>query len=242
MDKKPSFLNATIKRKETHNLKNALSWRHKKQTLSDRFAKAACMGLRFIADQFFKKRYGHRAVVLETVAAVPGTVAGVHTHLRSIRDIKDDEGWVRHLWDEAENERMHLMTFVEIAKPSFFERMIILSAQAVFFSTFFVAYAINPRTMHRFVGYMEEEAVRSYTEYLNEIDAGRIDNVAAPQIAIEYWGLCRDAKLRDVVIAVRNDEAEHRDANHSFAEAFDKRKEEKRQARKKKTRLSSKVS
>jgi len=28
--------------------------------------------LRLFADTFFAKRYGHRAVVLETVAAVPG--------------------------------------------------------------------------------------------------------------------------------------------------------------------------
>ena len=33
--------------------------------------------LRFFADTFFSKRYGHRAVVLETVAAVPGMVAGM---------------------------------------------------------------------------------------------------------------------------------------------------------------------
>ncbi|MCS4306745.1 hypothetical protein M2404_001068 [Rheinheimera pacifica] len=36
-------------------------------------------------------------------------------------------------------------------------------------------------------------------------------------MAIEYWQLPADARLRDVVIAVRADEAGHRDVNHDFA-------------------------
>jgi ubiquinol oxidase len=68
------------------------------------------------------------------------------------------------------------------------------------------------------VGYFEEEAVISYTQYLEGIDAGRHENVAAPQIAIDYWNLPANARLRDVVIAVRADEAGHRDVNHDFAD------------------------
>jgi ubiquinol oxidase len=82
---------------------------------------------------------------------------------------------------------------------------------------YFVIFLVSPRTAHRVVGYFEEEAVRSYTEYLEEIDAGRIDNIAAPQIAKDYWDLADDATLRDVVIAVRNDEAGHRDVNHHIS-------------------------
>ena len=67
------------------------------------------------------------------------------------------------------------------------------------------------------VGYFEEEAIVSYTEYLAEIESGRIENVAAPQIAIDYWHLGPDARLKEVVIAVRADEAGHRDVNHRFA-------------------------
>ena len=74
---------------------------------------------------FFKKRYGHRAVVLETVAAVPGMVAGMLLHLKSLRKIEDDKGWIKTLLDEAENERMHLMTFIHVAKPTALERFII---------------------------------------------------------------------------------------------------------------------
>ena len=68
------------------------------------------------------------------------------------------------------------------------------------------------------IGYFEEEAVTSYSEYLDEIDNGTISNSPAPQIAIDYWNLDSKASLRDVVIAVRADEAGHRDKNHEFAD------------------------
>lgn len=184
----------------------------------DRFAFGFVKLLRFVADTFFAKRYGHRAVVLETVAAVPGMVGGVLNHLKSLRRMRDDRGWIKTLLDEAENERMHLMTFVEIARPNWLERIVVLIVQGVFFNGFFVLYLVAPRVAHRIVGYFEEEAVVSYTQYLAEIDAGRHDNVAAPEIAIRYWKLDRGARLRDVVVAVRADEAGHRDVNHRFAD------------------------
>jgi ubiquinol oxidase len=186
--------------------------------VSDRVALGLTKALRFFADLFFRKRYGHRAVVLETVAAVPGMVGGMLNHLRSLRKLQDDRGWIRTLLDEAENERMHLMTFLAISRPSPFERFLILFAQGAFFNAFFFLYLFFPRTAHRLVGYFEEEAVVSYTAYLTEIDAGRLENVAAPKVAIEYWNLAADARLRDVVIAVRADEEGHRDVNHGFAD------------------------
>ena len=69
----------------------------------------------------------------------------------------------------------------------------------------------------RVVGYFEEEAVISYSMYLQELDEGRSPNVAAPAIAIHYWQLPADATLRDVIMVVRADEAHHRDINHGFA-------------------------
>ena len=188
----------------------------------DKCAYAFVKMLRFIADTFFAKRYGHRAVVLETVAAVPGMVGGLLQHLSALRRIRDDEGFIRELLDEAENERMHLMTFVQIANPSMFERFVVMLTQAVFYNVYFFLYLLSPKMAHRIVGYFEEEAVISYTQYLNEIDAGRQENVPAPELAIDYWNLKPDAKLRDVVIAVRADEAGHRDRNHSFADTIQK--------------------
>ena len=188
------------------------------KTLSDRFAYGFTKAMRWFADTFFRKRYGHRAVVLETVAAVPGMVGGMWIHLKSLRKLRPGYGpMIRTLLAEAENERMHLMTFIEISKPNVFERYLIIFAQAIFWHVYFVVFLLSPRTAHRIVGYFEEEAVYSYTEYLKEVDDGRIENVPAPRIAIDYWSLPQDATLRDVIIAVREDEAGHRDVNHHIA-------------------------
>lgn len=185
---------------------------------SDRFAYSLTMFFRWFADTFFAKRYGHRAVVLETVAGVPGMVAGMWQHLRSLRKMEPDKrGWIHTLLAEAENERMHLMIFIEIAKPNWFERLIVMFAQFVFWHFYFVLYVFFPKTAHRMVGYFENQAVVSYTHYLEEIDAGRAENIPAPKIAIDYYHLHPDARLRDVVIAVRLDEQGHADVNHNMA-------------------------
>ena len=190
---------------------------HSPKGAPDRFALAFTRLLRWLADTFFAKRYGHRAIVLETVAAVPGMVGATLTHLQCLRRMADDEGWIRTLMEEAENERMHLMTFIEIAKPTLFERLVILAAQWVFLLVYSLLYFVSSRTAHRVVGYFEEEAVISYTLYLKEIDEGRSPNVPAPAIAIHYWMMAPDATLRDVVEIVRSDEAHHRDINHGLA-------------------------
>jgi len=194
-----------------------LGMHHKPETFSDRFALGFTKLLRFCADTFFAKRYGHRAIVLETVAAVPGMVGATITHLTCLRRMCDDKGWIRTLMEEAENERMHLMTFIEVAKPTLFERFVVLAAQWVFYIGFFVLYLVSSKTAHRVVGYFEEEAVISYTHYLAEIDEGRTPNGPAPEIAKRYWKLPDNATLRDVVLVVRADEAHHRDVNHAFA-------------------------
>ena len=192
---------------------------HKKPIdFGDKCALFFTMRLRWFADTFFAKRYGHRAVVLETVAAVPGMVAGMLHHFKSLRSMTDDDGIIKELLDEAENERMHLMTFIEISKPTLIERLLVLSAQIVFATFYFFLYVFFRGTAHRMIGYFEEEAVASYTEFLDEIDKGTIENVAAPKIAIDYWKLGNNATLRDVVVAVRNDEAGHRDKNHHIAD------------------------
>jgi len=188
--------------------------------VSDRLAYGLTRLLRFFADRVFAARYGNRAIVLETVAAVPGMVGATMSHLRALRRMEDDAGWIRTLMEEAENERMHLMTFIQVAQPSGFERFLVMAVQWVFYVGFFVLYLINSTTAHRLVGYFEEEAVISYTQYLAEIDAGRVENIPAPEIAIRYWDLPEDARLRDVVVAVRADEAHHRDTNHGFADTL----------------------
>jgi ubiquinol oxidase len=146
-------------------------------------------------------------------------VAGMWQHLRSLRNMQpDDRGWIKTLLDEAENERMHLMIFIEIAKPNWLERALVLFAQIVFWHFYFVLYVFFPRCAHRMVGYFENQAVISYTQYLEEIDKGKVENIPAPQIAIDYYSLDASARLRDVVLAVREDEQGHADVNHGMAD------------------------
>ena len=191
---------------------------HKVVGLSDAIAFGFTKSLRFCADTFFARRYGHRAIVLETVAAVPGMVGATLTHLRCLRRMCDDKGWIRTLMEEAENERMHLMTFIHIAQPTLFERLVILGVQWVFYIAFFLLYVVSAKTAHRVVGYFEEEAVISYTHYLAELDQGRCPDLPAPAIAKYYWKLADNATLRDVILVIRADEAHHRDVNHGFAD------------------------
>src|SRR4029078_2791790 len=194
-----------------------LSVHHQPKGLSDRVAYGFTKLLRWTADTFFAERNATRAVVLETVAAVPGMVGATINHLHWLRRMCDDKGWIRTLMDGAENERMHLMTFIEISKPTWFERAVIIGVQWVFYCFFFALYLISSKTAHRVVGYFEKEAVISYTHYLAEIDEGRSKNVPAPETAKRYWDLPDHATLRDVVLVVRADEAHHRDVNQQFA-------------------------
>ena len=179
---------------------------------------------RFVADTFFAKRYGHRAVVLETIAGVPGMVAGMLIHLRSLRKMQTGYGdQIREMLAEAENERMHLMFFIEIAKPNIFERILVILAQGVFMSFYLFMYIFFPKTSHRMIGYFEDEAVKSYTEYLDRVQNGRVMNIRAPQIAIDYYNLKKDARLSDLIVSVRADEMHHADVNHSYADNLNPR-------------------
>jgi len=181
-------------------------------------AKSMTKFFRFFADTFFAKRYGHRAVVLETVAGVPGMVAGMLVHLKSLRTHKRGYGpIIRKLLAEAENERMHLMFFIEIAQPNKLERGLIILAQFIFWHFYLVMYLISPRTAHLMTHYFEEEAVKSYTEYLQLIENGEIEDVDAPQLAIEYYGMEVDARLSTMIGYIRADEANHSKVNLEYA-------------------------
>ena len=192
---------------------------NKPKDFSDFFALSMTKFFRLIADTFFAKRYGHRAVVLETIAGVPGMVAGMLIHLRSLRKMKTGYGsQIREMLAEAENERMHLMFFIEIAKPNSFERLLVILAQGVFMSFYLFMYIFFPKTSHRMIGYFEDEAVKSYTEYLELVECGSVMNINAPKIAIDYYGLSKKAKLSDLIKSVRADEMHHSEVNHSYAD------------------------
>lgn len=167
-----------------------------------------------------KEKVLNRAIFLETVAGVPGMVAAMLRHLRSLRTMDRDHGWIHTLLEEAENERMHLLTFVKLRQPGWAFRGCVVASQGIFMNVFFFAYMVNPRICHRFVGYLEEEAVKTYTSIIEAIDDGRLKDwqtETAPEIAIQYWHMKPDATMRDMFLAIRADEASHRDVNHTLA-------------------------
>lgn len=162
-----------------------------------------------------------RVIFLETVAGVPGMVAGMVRHLHSLRLMRRDHGWIHSLLAEAENERMHLLIALNLRQPSIAFRTLVIGGQAVFLTWYSIMYLVCPRYCHRFVAYLEEEAVVTYSKLLAAIDSGSLpmfQNMKAPLFARQYYNLPKDAMLRDVFEQIRADEACHRDANHHFSD------------------------
>ena len=150
------------------------------------------------------RRYMIRNVFLESVAGVAGMVAGMLRHLHSMRRMKRDNGWIETLLEESYNERMHLLTFLKMLEPGPLMKFMVLAAQGVFFNAMFVAYLVSPSTAHRFVGYLEEEAVITYTREIADLDAGKLpewENLMAPDIAIKYWQMPEGHRtMRDLLM------------------------------------------
>lgn len=188
------------------------------QTIGDKFAYNFVELLKPFTHAFFRDKYNHHAVVLETVAAVPGMVGGAFRHLRSLRRMQRDNGWIHPLWEEAENERMHLLIWMQVTKPTALEKALVVLAQSVYGAAYTLMYLLRPQIAHRFVGYLEEEAVAAYTAYLGAIDSGAIKNGPAPDIAKKYYRLPDTATIRDVILYVRIDECMHRCLNHKFGD------------------------
>ncbi|PKY03258.1 alternative oxidase mitochondrial precursor [Aspergillus campestris IBT 28561] len=170
--------------------------------------------------QMTESKWLTRYIFLESVAGVPGMVGGMLRHLRSLRRMKRDNGWIETLLEEAFNERMHLLTFMKLSEPKWTMRLLVLGAQGVFFNGFFLSYLMSPRTCHRFVGYLEEEAVITYTRSIEELEAGRLphwEKEQAPEIAIQYWKMPEGQRtIKDLLYYVRADEAKHREVNHTL--------------------------
>ncbi|CEP00236.1 unnamed protein product (mitochondrion) [Plasmodiophora brassicae] len=186
----------------------------------DRVALGIMRVLRRFTHMFFRERYGHHAVVLETVAAVPGIVGAFHRHLRSLRGMKRDRGWINPLQEEAENERMHLLIWMYVTQPTRIERFLVLTAQFGYLVCYSALYAVSGRAAHRLVGYLEEEAQLAYTAYLEAVDAGKFENEIAPSFAQRYYRLPETARLRDIILHVRADECMHGSFNHHLADKY----------------------
>jgi len=165
-----------------------------------------------------------RAIYLETIAAVPGFVGAMFRHFRALRTMQRDGGWTNLLLEEAENEKLHLLTFIRMYEPNFLFRLAVIGGQLGFATFFATAYALNPRYCHRLVGYVEEEACSTYTKIIKAIESApdqadlaswRTDR--APAIGRAYWHLGEHGTVLDLMKAIRADEANHRDVNHLAA-------------------------
>ena len=202
---------------------------HKPEGFRDKLAFNSVKGVRFLFDTVTNWRHDNisidnimrRVIFLETIAAVPGMVAAIVRHFSSLRNMKRDGGMMQLFLDEANNERMHLLTFVRMKDPGLLFRAAVIAAQFGFGSAFLVAYSISPSFCHRFVGYIEEEACSTYTKIIKTIEEApegeelaRWKTQRAPSIARAYWKLGETGTVLDLMYAVRADEAEHRDVNH----------------------------
>jgi len=204
------------------------------ETFSDRAAFSAVKIVRGIFDTatgwsnnkiVTQDKILNRVIFLETVAAVPGMVAAVTRHFRSLRRMERDGGLMHLFLEEANNERMHLLSFITMKDPGLFFRSAVIFSQFGFGTAFLLAYMASPKFCHRFVGYIEEEACHTYTKIVgaieeapagSELAAWRTEH--APAIAKAYWKLGETGTVLDLVYAVRADEAEHRDVNHACSD------------------------
>ncbi|KAK6954061.1 Alternative oxidase, mitochondrial precursor [Daldinia eschscholtzii] len=163
-----------------------------------------------------------RFLFLESIAGVPGMVAGMLRHLHSIRRLKRDNGWIETLLEESYNERMHLLTFIKMCEPGWFMKIMLIGAQGVYFNALFLSYLISPKVTHRFVGYLEEEAVHTYTLAIKQIEDGHLPkwsdpNFVVPDIAVKYWHMPEGKRtMKDLILYIRADEACHRGVNHTL--------------------------
>ena len=208
-------------------------YHHEPECTSDKVALGAIRGIRGTFDKltFYnpmkmnEKHWLNRAIFLESIAGVPGMIGGMTRHLKSLRTMESDHGWIHHLLQEAENERMHLFIFLTMRNPGALFRALIAVSQGLFFNFYFLLYLVSPRFCHRLVGYLEEEACHTYTKILENIDNGNLvlwKSMKAPPQAIEYYGLDpMTATMRDVILSIRADEAVHRSVNHHFSDIPD---------------------
>ena len=147
----------------------------------------------------------------------------MHRHLRSLRSGTRDQGWIKTLLEEAHNERMHLLTWMQLAEPGWLLRLAFIGAQGVFFNICFFARWVSPNFFHRFVGYLEEEAISTYTRLAREIESGQVEGWSdptfpIPDIAVAYWRIPKERQtMLWLVRTIRADEAGHRGVNHTFA-------------------------
>jgi len=206
-------------------------WQHKPQTFSDK----AVHGVMYTLYKVFNWMTGFkpqntpvravewRLILLESIAGVPGFMAAMFRHFRSLRTMRRDHGWIHTLLEEAENERMHLLVCLKMFKISYLTRALVLCGQVVMAPLLAAVYAVHPRSVHRFVGYLEETACITYANIIHQIETPGTplheawSDLPAPALGKAYWKLPEEAMWVDCLKCMFADEANHRDVNHTFA-------------------------
>jgi len=164
-----------------------------------------------------------RLIFLESIAGVPGMVGAAARHFKSLRNLERDHGWIHTLLEEAENERMHLLTVMTMFQAGRMAKLCVFSAQMFLAPALTVVAFINPKYIHRFVGYLEETAVHTYSHIIEKMETPgsklqkEWGHLMAPDIAKQYWRMEDNATWLDVIKQIMADEANHRDVNHTFA-------------------------
>ena len=69
-------------------------------------------------------------------------VGAMVRHLVSLRRFKRDQGWIHTLLEEAENERMHLMTAMRVGNPGIIMRSFVFVTQGILASPIFKLNAV----------------------------------------------------------------------------------------------------
>lgn len=166
---------------------------------------------------------GYRLIILESVAGVPGMLGGMFRHFRSLRQLERDHGFIFTLIEEAENERMHLIVCMSFFEAGPVTRFIVQAGQLALTPFLAGLYVVRPQLLHRFVGYLEETAVHTYTNIVEMTSTPGTQlhtawkDTPAPQAAIDYWQLPADAMWVDCLKRMLADESHHRDVNHAMA-------------------------
>merc|ERR1719247_772625 len=102
-------------------------------------------------------------------------------------------------------------------------RAVVQLAQVALTPFLAALYIAKPQLLHRFVGYLEETAVHTYTNIVEMTNTPGTQlhtawkDTPAPQAAIDYWRLPDDAIWVDCLKRMLADESHHRDVNHAMA-------------------------
>jgi ubiquinol oxidase len=193
--------------------------RHRPTDVTERFVRSVARQIHRAADAWFGCRRTHRMLVLEALAGIPSSVTAVQHHLRAMRGMRDDR-LVRSALVQADHEHAHLLVFSALVQPTPFERAFVHAAQLAGIALFAMLSSISERAAQRLAGYFEEEALESYDDYLRALEAGEVENLSVPRWAVDRWRLVERARLSDLVPAIQEDEAVHRDEHHATADAL----------------------